>query len=146
MPFEQLFTDPALQPIRTTSSGGWISYWPIPYAKSCKVVVENAPGFYYHVTYQTYRPGRKVETYTKDLTPVAKSELEAALKVWRDPSQNRPTAAESALGRSPKARRAVASASVPPGGTSVLLATEGPACIDRRHGAAARRHTGLLGR
>src|SRR5437588_959751 len=42
-PFEDLFNDkfpPFASPIARQSSGGFISYLPIPYAKHCKVVVE----------------------------------------------------------------------------------------------------------
>ena len=133
MPFDKLFTDPALQPIRTTSSGGWISYWPIPYQKHCKVIVENAPGFYYHVTYQTYKPGQKVETYTKELSPVAKTEMESALKVWRDPEKAYLAATKSTLGTSPKPKKESKTVTAAPGATTTIFETKGPACIDRLH-------------
>jgi hypothetical protein len=130
MPFDQFFKDPALHPIRTTSSGGWISYWPIPYAKSCKVVVEDTPGFHYHVTYQTYRSGTNVETYTQDLTPAARSELESALKVWQDPARAYSPASESLLGTSPQAKQVAPSVTVGQGGKETIFSGRGPACID----------------
>ncbi len=47
--------------------GRWANYMPIPFAKS---IIITAPGFhmpgYYQVSYQTYDPGVKVESFTKD--------------------------------------------------------------------------------
>lgn len=45
-------------------------YFPLPYAKSLKVTVDDSDGadrpygFYYHVNYRTYAPGTEVETYS----------------------------------------------------------------------------------
>ncbi|MCL2347183.1 MAG: DUF2961 domain-containing protein [Planctomycetaceae bacterium] len=40
-------------------------YYPIPYAKSCKITVDNAqrPDYVYHVNFRTYGPDVKVETF-----------------------------------------------------------------------------------
>lgn len=53
---------PFLEPLSGVHSKGWNAYYPIPYAKHCKVTTSKA-GFYYHVNYRTYRRGTRVETY-----------------------------------------------------------------------------------
>lgn len=42
------------RPIAGEYSKGWNLYFPIPYAKSCKVTSDKG-GFYYHINYRTYR-------------------------------------------------------------------------------------------
>ena len=51
------------KPISGEYSKGWNLYFPIPYARSCKVTSDEG-GFYYHVNYRTYRAGTPVETFT----------------------------------------------------------------------------------
>ena len=41
------------EPIAGERSRGWNLYFPIPYAKHCKVTSDKG-GFYYHVNYRTY--------------------------------------------------------------------------------------------
>lgn len=59
------------RPIAGEYSRGWNLYFPIPYAKHCKVTSDQG-NFYYHVNYRTYGPGTKVETFAVDqLKPLA---------------------------------------------------------------------------
>ncbi|MGE5611293.1 MAG: glycoside hydrolase family 172 protein [Bacillota bacterium] len=53
------------RPIAGEYSKGWNLYFPIPYAKSCKVTSDKGD-FYYHVNYRTYEPGTKVVSFTAD--------------------------------------------------------------------------------
>jgi len=42
-------------------------YYPIPYAKGCKITVDNVNrGYVYHINYREYKPGTKVKTFTVD--------------------------------------------------------------------------------
>jgi hypothetical protein len=50
-------------PIAIELSTGWNLYFPIPYAKSCKVTCDKG-GQYYHVAYRTYPKGTEVKTFT----------------------------------------------------------------------------------
>ncbi len=50
-------------PIAVNLSGGWNLYFPIPYAKSCKVTCDKG-GQYYHVGYRTYPKGTEVKTFS----------------------------------------------------------------------------------
>lgn len=49
-------------PISCEVSRGWNLYFPIPYAKHCKVTA-SVGRFYYHVNYRTYAPGTEVKTF-----------------------------------------------------------------------------------
>ncbi len=58
--------DPGLpRPIAGEYSKGWNLYFPIAYARSCKVTSDKG-GFYYHVNYRTYEPGTKVQSFNLD--------------------------------------------------------------------------------
>jgi hypothetical protein len=53
------------RPIAGEYSKGWNLYFPIPYAKSCRVTSDQG-GFYYHVNYRTYAEGTPVESFSRD--------------------------------------------------------------------------------
>jgi hypothetical protein len=53
------------RPIAGEYSKGWNLYFPIPYARHCKVTSDKG-GFYYHVNYRTYEPGTTVQSFTLD--------------------------------------------------------------------------------
>ncbi|HOW64621.1 MAG TPA: DUF2961 domain-containing protein [Verrucomicrobiota bacterium] len=52
------------KPLAGEYSKGWNLYFPIPYARHCKVTSDKGK-FYYHVNYRTYEAGTKVETFNK---------------------------------------------------------------------------------
>ncbi len=57
---------------------GWNLYFPIPYAKHCKITSDSG-NFYYHVGYRTYPAGTKVVTFSMDqLPPLARKINELA--------------------------------------------------------------------
>ena len=66
------FIYPAL--IQKTSSG-YNNYVPIPYQKSCKIVMEKGWGNYYHFNYSTFPAGTTVPTFTCDLSAEETSAL-----------------------------------------------------------------------
>lgn len=49
-------------PISGERSRGWNSYFPIPYAKHCKVTCDEKE-FYYHLNYRTYPPNWRVTSF-----------------------------------------------------------------------------------
>jgi hypothetical protein len=53
------------RPLAGEYSKGWNLYFPIPYARHCKVTSDKG-GFYYHVNYRTYQAGTKVESFRLD--------------------------------------------------------------------------------
>jgi hypothetical protein len=50
------------RPIAGEYSKGWNLYFPIPYAKSCKITSDKG-NFYYHVNYRTYPARTQIETF-----------------------------------------------------------------------------------
>ena len=59
------------EPIAGVRARGANLYFPIPYAKHCKVTSDTGK-FYYHVNYRTYEPGTLVKSFEKqDLTILA---------------------------------------------------------------------------
>jgi hypothetical protein len=60
---------PFLGPVVGRRTGGANLYFPIPYQKHCRVVVENPKSLYYHVTYRTYPKGTEIESFHLPLRP-----------------------------------------------------------------------------
>lgn len=72
------------EPIAGERSKGWNLYFPIAYARHCKVT-SDAGGFYYHVNYRTYVPGTAVESFRlEDLTTLA-DPIQALARRLADP-------------------------------------------------------------
>ena len=67
------------------SYNGLFSYLPIPYAKHCRITLDNPGGLYYHVNYLSFAPGTKVRTFSWPLTAADQSALAAASDVWKNP-------------------------------------------------------------
>ena len=130
MPFKDYFTDPSLHPLRTTSSGGFISYFPIPYAKSCRVEVEDPHRFYYQITYQTYPQSTDVRSFTGELSAAEEYELSRVLGAWQNPGVFRPTAFVDALGKTTGRNHVFKEAAVPGNATKTIFTDDKPACID----------------
>ena len=55
----------ATAPTAGVRSAGWNSYFPIPYAKHCKVTSSMGKS-YYHINYRTYESGTTVESFTME--------------------------------------------------------------------------------
>ena len=71
-------------PIGSLVSAGWNLYFPIPYAKSCKVTCDQG-GQYYHVNYRTYPAGTAVKSFTLAQLEAAKNEVAELAKRLADP-------------------------------------------------------------
>jgi hypothetical protein len=56
---------PFPDPIACERSRGYNLYFPIAYAKHCKITIEK-PDIYYHVDYRTYPKGTELETFSLD--------------------------------------------------------------------------------
>jgi hypothetical protein len=55
-------------PLAGERGRGWNLYFPIPYAKHCKVTIENQNGYhpYYHINYRTYPSKTEVTSFKKE--------------------------------------------------------------------------------
>jgi hypothetical protein len=93
-PFADVFADkvaPFVSPIATRKSGGSISYFPIPYQKSCRVEVVGQPDpaqLYYHVQYVTYPAGTALRTFTRELPADERAALQRVTERWSAPGDS----------------------------------------------------------
>jgi len=88
--FEQLFLGnvfPFEKPFAYRISGA-NCYFPIPYQKSCKVVLKDNNPLYYHIGYTTWGKETKVETYSPESALAAKEAIDQAKRVLENPGQN----------------------------------------------------------
>ena len=106
-------------PLAMRLAFGWNVYFPIPYAKHCKVTATARPAFYYQINYRTYAPGAKVETFTMDAARAAASEVKRVAAVMM----------ERANPDVSKARKNPIDAKVEPGKTYKSPAIAGAAAI-----------------
>ncbi|MDO8585782.1 MAG: DUF2961 domain-containing protein [Armatimonadota bacterium] len=85
LPIEDFFgkAEPFATPLATATSGGWVSYMPIPFSEYCKVVVTDhkdgyahrhtslgalMPQLYYHVCWRKAPAGARVEPFSMSLS------------------------------------------------------------------------------
>jgi hypothetical protein len=72
------------RPIAGEYSKGWNLYFPIPYAKRCKVTSDQG-GFYYHVNYRTYASGTPVESFRPEQVQALAPRLEKLVARLAEP-------------------------------------------------------------
>ncbi len=111
-------------PLAGERSRGWNLYFPIPYAKHCKVT-SDAGKFYYHVNYRTYAAGTPVASFTVAAMeePALREAVRAVAATLATPSAGYRLVAGSDT-------RPLA-ASVAPGQTATLARLEGAMAIRR---------------
>ena len=107
-------------PIAASLSMGWNLYFPIPYAKSCKVTCDKG-GQYYHVNYRTYPAGTAVKTFTLDQLEAAQADIRKLAKQLAAPRTAVPTGDKPATENF--------NAMIAPGSTAVALKLSGPRAI-----------------
>ncbi|MCC6673386.1 MAG: DUF2961 domain-containing protein [Planctomycetes bacterium] len=131
LPFQELFRGtraPFLAPLAVHASGGWVSYVPIPYAKSCRVELtelERPESLYYQVQYKSFPAGTPVRTFTPELSQEERAGLAAALRLWRAPGGL--PAAAGARPEPPKSGEF----KIPARGTHTHLDVQGPGTLYR---------------
>jgi hypothetical protein len=83
-PFQDYFGDleKELPGLAVTLSNGRNAFIPIPFAKSCKVVLHHGWGAYYHCTHTSFANGTVVEPFP-GFTPQVMDLLKKASDVWR---------------------------------------------------------------
>lgn len=70
LPFNELFsgdTAPFVRPLVDAAAGGFTSYVPIPFKKSCKVVLRGKHLQFYDLNYALYPPEAPVATFSPDV-------------------------------------------------------------------------------
>ena len=98
VPLGKLFdgtTPPFSAPLVQSSSGGFYSYLPIPYARHCRVTVADPGGLYYHVGYVAFAPGTNVRPFALPLTADDAAALTQAQASWSTPDWPAATGAKT---------------------------------------------------
>ena len=72
---------PFVAPLANFGSGGFYSYVPIPYRKSCKVVLRAQQMKFYQMIYATYPPDTPLETFSPNDPMLAGREMERARRL-----------------------------------------------------------------
>jgi hypothetical protein len=109
-------------PIAVSLSMGWNLYFPIPYAKSCKVTCDRG-GQYYHVGYRTYPHGTEVKTFTMEQLDAASKTIKPVIRRLTSPGQSQE---QFDLGPRVKVENFFQTYRVPPGKTVVVTHFIGP--------------------
>ncbi|HZO88476.1 MAG TPA: DUF2961 domain-containing protein, partial [Chthonomonadaceae bacterium] len=84
-PMQDLFLGkvaPFVSPLVGHKSGGWYSFFPMPFQKGCRIEVTDPGGMYYQVQYQLFPDGTPVRTFTRGLTPEDQRALETVQDQW----------------------------------------------------------------
>jgi hypothetical protein len=101
-PMQDLFLGkvaPFVAPLAAHKSGGWFSFFPMPFQKSCRIEVTDPGAMYYHVQYQLYPEGTPIKTFTKTLSAEDKQNLDKVVKQWNhlgdDPKERLPNVSKN---------------------------------------------------
>ncbi|MHB9010081.1 MAG: glycoside hydrolase family 172 protein [Limisphaerales bacterium] len=82
--FRDLFlgeTAPFVKPFVGYGVGGFFSYLPLPYARSCKVVVRAERIQFYQINYARYAPGSAIQTFSANPDPALAASMARAAEV-----------------------------------------------------------------
>ena len=125
-PMQDLFggkVAPFVAPLVGHRSGGWYSYFPMPFQKGCRIEVTDPGNLYYHVQYQRFPDSTPVRTFTTVLSSEDQAALPTVLAQWNSMGAN-PLAAPLANLSAYQARTRITSGSVSlRGGQTRALAT-----------------------
>ena len=83
--FRDLFlerTEPFVKPLVGYGVGGFFSYVPLPFAKSCKVLVRASRVQFYQINFARYAPGTPIQTYAAAADPVTASQEAKAKELF----------------------------------------------------------------
>jgi len=89
--FRELFmgTHPAFaRPLVGFGAGGFYSYVPLPYAKSCKVTIGAERMQFYQINYATYPDGMGIETFTAEPSAAQRARIEKARTLFASAGQD----------------------------------------------------------
>jgi D-arabinan exo alpha-(1,3)/(1,5)-arabinofuranosidase (non-reducing end) len=90
LPFIDLFSGkapPFVRPVVGNEVGGYVSYLPIPYARSLKIVYEGEDIRFHQVQVRTYPANTRVESFHAPLDPAAQAQLDSVVTAWGVPER-----------------------------------------------------------
>lgn len=64
------------------------SYFPIPFAKSCRITADKPHTQYYHIGYKTFPHSVQVESFQMPLSSAAKTALAQVVTQWQNPGRD----------------------------------------------------------
>ncbi|MFO0980192.1 MAG: glycoside hydrolase family 172 protein [Planctomycetota bacterium] len=118
-------TPPFVAPLAAHQGGGWVSYLPIPYARSCRVEVgdlEHPGELYYHIQYLSYPAGTPMRSFTTAASSADARDRDEVLARWQNP-------AESPIARAAGDRDETRDAMLAPGASLALAEAEGKGAV-----------------
>lgn len=83
--FQDLFSNkqyPFIEPVCGEGVGGYYCYLPIPYKKSCKIILNGPLMKFYQIQYRNM-PGYEMESFSADFSLEAKETLKKVCNVWQ---------------------------------------------------------------
>lgn len=127
LPYRDLFSGsrpPFVRPLVGSGGGGYYSYVPLPYRKSCKIVLRAQQTQFYDLNYATYPEGAPVATFDPEAAAKDSRSLEAATAVLEWGAGSDPTARNVPAGS--KVERHPFDLRLDPGKTATLWETDRP--------------------
>jgi len=103
------------------SSGGFYSYYPIPFAKRCKIVIEDSPVYFYAAQYLKFPEGSRIESFSPEFAERQAEEVEQVKDILSNLGEN-PTEPRGLRERS-------GSLKIAPGSKRTMLALRGAGII-----------------
>jgi hypothetical protein len=129
LPLREMFTgdhEPFVAPICWHGAGGFYSYLPLPYKKSCKILLRAKSFQFYQLNYATYPPDAPIRTFDPKLSP---EDLEHRAKAQALLSRRGQDLYEFNLPAGTTPQRHRVEATLSPGQTAVLFEARQPGRI-----------------
>jgi hypothetical protein len=79
---------PFLRPVVGNELGGYYCYLPIPYKKSCKIVLKGKRMQFFQIQYRGLEVGRTVSSFSMKFTREEDQALSSVLNVWKKSGEN----------------------------------------------------------
>lgn len=127
--FQDLFSNkkyPFLEPVCGEGVGGYYCYLPIPYQKSCKIVLNGSIMKFYQIQYRNM-PGYEIKSFSAELSSKERNTLKEVCQRWQTSSN--PTINALAIGKSENYKVEEKSFSLVPGEEKVIFQTNVPGRI-----------------
>lgn len=134
VPFRDMFTGtaaPFVAPLVGYGAGGFYSYLPLPYEKSCKVIVRAPRVQFYQINYATYPAGAAITTWSASQNAEAQLHVERARKLLAQSGSvtNVQDFSEHIVPPGASVTEHVRKATIASGETAVLFETDTPGRI-----------------
>ena len=127
--FQDLFSNkqyPFVSPVCGEGVGGYYCYLPIPYKKSCKIMMNGYSMKFYQIQYRTM-PGYDIKSFSADFSDKEKESLVKACQVWQ--TFTKPEMKIFAAGKSASYQTDELSFTLSPGEEKVFFEADAPGRI-----------------